>query len=489
MGKSEYLQDIKKQQLLLAAVVLAGITTMLNNTTVSIALPSFMEIFDTDIRLVQWVVVGYMLPLGMVMPLTGYFGQRYSYRKMFLTALTAMGVASLACALAWDLYSLIFFRMIKGAVSGVIVPCTMTLLYRHIPKEKQPHYLGITVMSHSLGVALGPSLAGILLEFTGWHVLFLINVPLIALAIYFSRQSLPIEAGHQTEPFDFLGILIVALGTGLVLIGFTNMEIWGVESAKFLTCIAIGFILILFFIFRESRSTNPLLNFTVLRYQPFAIAFLINCVIAMSLGITGILVAVYVQTILGYSPMEAGLILLLPSVTMVLGNIFSDHLFDRVSSKSMVFTGLLIASLGNFAMSKVGLSTGVFTIIIFMSMRYLGMGMVKMPLTDYGLGSVPGSLSGHASSMFNWGKQIISVITTNILTVLLSINTNRYYVEAGFTGEIVEGTVGYALSAVKAVNDDFLYLAIFLLGSALLSLLMDNTGKSKTSVDHTALNA
>ena len=102
----------------------------------------------------------------------------------------------------------------------------------------------------------------------------------------------------------------MAVGTGLVLIGFTNMEIWGVESAKFLTCIAIGFILILFFIFRESRSTNPLLNFTVLRYQPFAIAFLINCVIAMSLGITGILVAVYVQTILGYSPMEAGLILL-----------------------------------------------------------------------------------------------------------------------------------------------------------------------------------
>ena len=203
MGKSEYLQDIKKQQLLLAAVVLAGITTMLNNTTVSIALPSFMEIFDTDIRLVQWVVVGYMLPLGMVMPLTGYFGQRYSYRKMFLTALTAMGVASLACALAWDLYSLIFFRMIKGAVSGVIVPCTMTLLYRHIPKEKQPHYLGITVMSHSLGVALGPSLAGILLEFTGWHVLFLINVPLIALAIYFSRQSLPIEAGTKRSPLTF----------------------------------------------------------------------------------------------------------------------------------------------------------------------------------------------------------------------------------------------------------------------------------------------
>jgi hypothetical protein len=147
----------------------------------------------------------------------------------------------------------------------------------------------------------------------------------------------------------------------------------------------------------------------------------------------------------------------------------------------MVFGGLVIASLGNFGMSKVGLSTSVLTIIIFMSIRYLGLGMVKMPLTDYGLGSVPNYLSGHASSLFNWGKQIASVITTNVLTVLLSINTSRYFTEAGFTGKIEEGTTAYAISAVQAVNDDFLYLAIFLAGSALLSLLMENTGKNKAS--------
>ncbi|NLT94818.1 MAG: MFS transporter [Clostridia bacterium] len=483
MVEEGYLEDVKKQRMLLAAVVLAGITTMFNNTTVSIAIPSFMDIFDTEIRIVQWVVVGYMLLLAMAMPLAGYFGHRYGYRKMFVTALTAMGIASLACALAWDLYSLIFFRMAKGAVSGVIVPCTMTLLYRHIPKKKQPHYLGITVMSHSLGVAIGPSIAGMLLEFTSWHILFLINVPLVALAVYFSRQSLPAEGGHKTQALDYLGILTVALGTGLILIGFTNLEIWGVKSIKFLSCFTTGFILILFFVFRESHSLNPLLNFTVLKYKPFAIALLINCVMAMALGITGILVAVYVQTILGYSPMEAGLILVIPSATMVLGNIFSDRFFDRIPSKAMVFSGLLIAALGNYGMSKVGLTTGVITIVIFMSIRYLGMGMVKMPLTDYGLGSVPSSLSGHASSMFNWGKQIVSVITTNILTVLLSINTSRYYAEAGFQGEIVEGTVGYAVSAVQAVNDDFFYLAVFLAGSALLSLLMESTGKRKTSAN------
>lgn len=480
MASTGYLQDIKKQQALLAAVIVAGVTTMLNNTTVSIALPSFMTIFNTDIRMVQWVVVGYMLPLGMAMPLASYFGERYSYRKLFLTALAAMGLSSLACALAWDLYSLILFRMLKGAVSGVIIPCTMTLLYQYIPKDKQPHYLGITVMSHSLGVAIGPSIAGLLLEFASWHILFLLNIPLVVLGLYLSWRSLPVGEGQSTEPMDFLGILMVTVGTGLVLIGFTNVEIWGATNVKFIACLTVGVFLNFLFIIRQRGSKKPILNFTVLKYRPFAIALLINCVMAMTLGINGILVAVYVQSILGYSPMVSGLILVLPSVAMVVGNMASDHLFGKISSRSLVFSGLMIAAIGNYALSQSGLSTGVIAITIYMSLRFLGMGMVKMPLTDYGLGNVPSYLSGHASSMFNWGKQTVTVISINILTVLLSYNTNRYYAEAGFVGEIIEGTASYAMAAVQAVNDDFFYLTVFLIGSALLSLNMTKTGTTKT---------
>lgn len=477
---ASYLHDIKKQQALLAALVMAGITTMLNSTTVSIALPSFMTIFNTNIRMVQWIMLGYMLPLGMAMPLASYFGERYSYRKLFLMALATMGICSLACASAQGLYTLVFFRILKGAVAGVIIPSTMTLLYQHIPKEKQAHYLGIIVMTHSLGIAIGPSLAGILLEFASWQILFLFNIPLIALSFYLSWHCLPAGVGHKREPFDFSGILMVSVGTGLTLIGFTNVEIWGAISVKFISCIIIGITLIVLFIIRESQSKLPILNFAVLKYRPFTIALLINCSMAMTISITGILVAVYVQTILGYSPMQAGLMLVLPSILMIFGNMISDHLFGRISSRFLVFTGLIIATIGNYAMSQAGLSTGLITIIIFMSLRYLGMGMVKMPLTDYGLGSVPSYLSGHASSMFNWGKQMASVISTNILTVILSINIARYYAEAGFKGEIIEGTNSYSIAAIQAVSDDFLYLAVFMLFSALLSLLMSKKDQTIT---------
>jgi len=165
---------------------------------------------------------------------------------------------------------------------------------------------------------------------------------------------------------------------------------------------------------------------------------------------------------------------------MVVGNIVSDHLFGKVSSKSLIFSGLLIAGSGNFAMSFAGLSTGIVAIIIFMSLRYLGMGMVKMPLTDYGIGNVPKNLTGHASSMFNWGKQMVTVIATNILTMVLSINTARYYAEAGFQGEIIEGSPSYAISAVQAVNDVFLILSLFMAASALLSLLIKEKNKANT---------
>lgn len=135
-----------------------------------------MAIFGVDINAVQWVSVGYLLPLGMVMPLSEYLCERYSYRRVFLLSVAAMGICSLCCACSVTFFMLVFFRFLKGIAGGLVIPCTMAMLYRYIPKQLQANYLGNAVLFQSIGVAIGPTLAGILLQISSWHMLFLVNL-------------------------------------------------------------------------------------------------------------------------------------------------------------------------------------------------------------------------------------------------------------------------------------------------------------------------
>ena len=147
--------DDDHARIFLLAILLSGVVTMLNTSTVTISLPTYMSVFGVDINTVQWVVIGYMLPLGMVMPLSEYLCERYSYRKVFLTAMTALGLCSLGCALSVNFLMLVIFRFLKGIAGGIIIPSSMAMIYRYVPRKKQAEYLGTSMLFQSFGTALG----------------------------------------------------------------------------------------------------------------------------------------------------------------------------------------------------------------------------------------------------------------------------------------------------------------------------------------------
>ena len=296
----------KQSRLFLLAILLTNVVAMLNSTTVTISLPTYMSVFQVDINTVQWVVIGYMLPLGMMMPLSGYLCERYSYRKVFLIGVAALGICSLGCACSMSFYMLVLFRFLKGVAGGIIVPSTMSMLYRYVPKHLQAGYLGNVMLLQSVGLAMGPALAGVLLQVSSWHVLFLFNVPLVALVLWAGARSIPAEAGCHAEKVDFWGVLQICMGTGLVMIAFSNGESWGWKSLAFWGCVAAGLALVVLFIVRQFHTSHPLLNFAVLKYKPFVLTLLVQCTLAMTLGINAILSQFYFQTGRGFSPAATG---------------------------------------------------------------------------------------------------------------------------------------------------------------------------------------
>lgn len=447
------LADEKKQRALLYTTLVAGCMATINTSTVNIALPAFLQIFHTDLSTAQWLMIGYMLALGMVMPMVGYFGERYSYRRMYLTALTFTAIFAVGCALSWNIWSLILFRILKGMAAGFVLPCTMTLLYRYIPKEKQASFLGLSVTFSSLGVTIGPSISGFLLTFFNWHSLFLVNLPLIAVAYWLARSSIPAEVGVQRERLDVKGMLIMAVGTVSILIAFTEVEAWGWASPLFWGCLVFGLGLIGLFIRLEARSSEPLLDFRVFDYRPFAITVLVTAALNITFTITPLLMAVYLQTIQGFTAFAAGIIMMVPSIVMVFATNLARRLIKILSNKQLILVGLFLAALGNFCMGFARMGSALWFVLPLLSLRYFGVGLINMPLTDYGMRELPVQLSGHGSSMLNWCKQIASVIWLSILTALLTISTRLY--QAQGAGELQASMIG--------VNTVFFTLALALM--------------------------
>lgn len=479
---SKILVQRDKLKYFLTAVLLSNVVTMLNTSTVTISLPTYMNVFHVDINTVQWVVIGYLLPLGMAMPISEYLCERYSYRKTYLIAIAAMGICSLGCAVSINFWMLVTFRFLKGIAGGIIIPTTMSLLYRYTPKAKQAEYLGNCMLFQSVGVLFGPTVAGFILQMSSWHILFMFNIPLSALVYWAAQKSIPSEAPNaQVEKIDFLGCGQVSLGSGLIMLGFSMGEAWGWRSTTFWACIIFGILLIVLFIIRQFRTSHPLLNFRVLKYRNFAFAMILQCTIALTLGINAILSQFYFQTGRGLSPATTGLILMFPSVMMILGNMTTNKLHKKGLRRSLITGGLLLALIGNLGLCNLTLSSNLLFVICCFGMRFFGLSLAQMPLTNYGLSAVPRELSGHAASMYNWSKQLVQTVSTNILTVLLSMNMMRYYLLAGNDLPMNEESQAYKIAAVEAVNTDYIYIAIFLLISVGFSLFISKNRTSSQS--------
>ena len=465
----------EKIKYFLTAIFLSNIVTMLNTSTVTISIPTYMKVFHVDVNTVQWVVIGYLLPLGMAMPLAEFLGERFSYRKVYLISLAMMGICSLGCALSINFWMLVFFRFLKGISGGIIIPTTMTLLYRYAPKSKQAEYLGNCMIFQSIGVLFGPIVAGFILQMSSWHILFMFNIPLSAIVYWAAKKSIPSEPPNEhVEKIDFLGCGQVALGSGLIMLAFSMGESWGWHSLTFWTCITSGCLLTIFFVVRQFHTSHPLLNFRVLKYRAFAFAMILQCTIALTLGINAILSQFYFQTGRGFSPATTGLILMFPSIMMLLGNMVTKELHKKGLRKSLIIGGLLFALLGNLGLCNLTLESSLIIVVGCFGMRFFGLSLAQMPLTNYGLTAVPRELTGHATSMYNWSKQLVQTISTNILTVLLSMNMTRYYVQAGNPLPMNESSLAYKIAAVEAVNTDYTHIAIFLFLSLILSLFITN---------------
>lgn len=442
----------KNDASLIAMIVIACFLALFNSTALNAGLPLFMQIFDASVTEVQWIMIGYTVIMGVASPLAAWFVHRFTLRNYFVYSLFAYAVLSFASGVISNVYFVIVVRAVQGIAGAALIPVTMIAIYRFIPRHRQPFFLTIQNMSLSLGPAIGPVIAGLLLMVLSWRWLFWFSVPLSLLAAVLGMRVLPKEEPSNVEKIDIPSLVTIVIGSMLVLMGFSLASDMGLDNPIIIAMIVIGCILCVYFIKRQGSLSSPILSFTSVRYREYRLSMIANVLLSMALCLAPFVLAIYLQTVRGYSAFQYGLLLLIPAIFSIGGAPISQKLYTKVSSKALIIGGLVFLSVGNLMLGFSAIDTSVVLFIAILCLRYLGIGIMGMPVTDHGMRALPPALQDDGSTLVNWAKLMANSFALSVFTMVYSLVSSD-----------VEGAGGEMLAMVKGVDEVFISSAIMLL--------------------------
>ncbi|GFZ84878.1 MFS transporter [Paenibacillus marchantiophytorum] len=468
------------------AIFFGSFVSILSMSTINIAIPILSEHFQTDLSKIQWTITGFMLASGTIAPITGYFGERFSYKRLYALALVGFTVFSFLCAISWDATSLIAFRIAQGAFSGLIMPATMTIVYQVIPRDKQPIAISLWSLSAMMAPAIGPTLSGWLLQNWSWHWLFLMNIPVGLVAIFLVLKLIPYYRLSVPKKFDLIGLLTVVISSLSLLVAFSQGHAWGWGSSKVIGLFALGFVVLLLFIWRELTVESPLLNIRLLRNTRYSLTLIISSIVTISLYSGTFLTPIFLQNIQHVTPLDTGLILLPASLAMALCMPIVGKLYGILGPRVLMFSGIALIAVGTLTLSWLSVDVSRSYILFWMIVRNIGIALATMPASNAGMEQIPRTMSGHATSISNWVRNVFGSFAIALFTSVLSSKTASHTTElvsSGIKDKVVIGTHAFTMS----VNDVYLLATFIVIVALPLTLFIKKRPIEKE--DPAAINA
>lgn len=462
------------------AIFVGSFVCVLASASVNLALEILKDHFETSLGTVQWTLTGFMLAMGTTAPLVGYLGEKFSYKRLYLFSLVGFTLMSALCGTAWDVGSLIVFRVLQGAFSGLIIPATMSIIYQIIPRDKQPMAVALWGLSAMLAPAFGPTISGWILQSFDWQWLFLMNVPLGILAIFIVAAFIPYYRLSVPKSFDGIGFVTVIASSTSILLALGKGHDWGWGSWKILSLLGGGLLMLALFIWRELTAETPLLNLKVFKSGRFTLNMIIQSIITISLYSGTFLTPVFLQRIQHVSAMDTGLILLPASLVMALSMPIVGKLYSVVGPRWLLSVGIVLLTIGTLTQSWLSTDISHSYIIWWMIVRNLGIAMVVMPSSNAAMEQIAPELSGHASSISNWTRNVFGSFAIAIFTTLLASRSIVHGTDLATAGA-QDGLYIQMMAFTMSVNDVYLIATFIAVAALPLSLFV---GKAKLQPKH-----
>ncbi|MFO8338619.1 DHA2 family efflux MFS transporter permease subunit [Staphylococcus aureus] len=490
---------------ILAALLFGMFIAILNQTLLNVALPKINTEFNISASTGQWLMTGFMLVNGILIPITAYLFNKYSYRKLFLVALVLFTIGSLICAISMNFPIMMVGRVLQAIGAGVLMPLGSIVIITIYPPEKRGAAMGTMGIAMILAPAIGPTLSGYIVQTYHWNVMFygMFIIGILAILVGFVWFKL---YQYTTNPkADIPGIIFSTIGFGALLYGFSEAGNKGWGSVEIETMFAIGIIFIILFVIRELRMKAPMLNLEVLKFPTFTLTTVINMVVMLSLYGGMILLPIYLQNLRGFSALDSGLLLLPGSLIMGLLGPFAGKLLDTIGLKPLAIFGIAVMTYATWELTKLNMDTPYMTIMGIYVLRSFGMAFIMMPMVTAAINALPGRLASHGNAFLNTMRQLAGSIGTAILVTVMTTQTTQHLSAFGEeldkTNPVVqdhmrelasqyggqEGAMKVLLqfvnklATVEGINDAFIVATIFSIIALILCLFLQSNKKAKAT--------
>jgi DHA2 family multidrug resistance protein len=392
--------------LVTAAVMCGSFMVVLDATVVNVALPKIMASFGVNVSKIEWIITAYLLTMAIMMPSVGWLSHRIGNKLLFVLSLSVFTAASALCGTAWNEKALIAFRILQGIGAGSLMPIAMVIIFEAFPVDQRGLAMGIYGIGATFGPVVGPTLGGYLTDRFSWHLIFFINVPVGLMGIILATLVFPKGTTRKGMHFDFWGFLSMAVALSCLLIGLSQGQQEGWTSGYILSLFSVALLAFAVFFRVELRVANPFIDLRV--YKSFTYAMATAVFIIQGVGLFGatFLIPLFFETILDYTALQTGLLLLPMALLVCMVLPLAGRLADRMDARFPISFGVGFSVLSLYWLSFLNLHTSSAEAIGMLIMRGFGIGFIFPPIMNLALKSLPGDKVATGSGLMNVSRQV-----------------------------------------------------------------------------------
>ena len=481
----------------LAVLIVGMFMSVLDISIINVAIPTMQLDFGATTDQIQWVENGYSLALGVVVPVSAWMAAKFGPGRVYNLSLLGFAAGSALCGLAWDLNSIVAFRVLQALPGGVLPVVTLTILYKIVPPEKIGAAMGMYGLGIIVAPAVGPTLGGYLVEYVDWRLIFFINVPVGILGVIAAVMLLPRFGPTPVGRFDLLGFLSVATGLVCLLLALTEGQKWGWTSYSIMILLTVGVLSLALFVVIELEVERPLLNVRVFKHWAFTNSLMLVSVLSIGLFAVLFYIPLLLQQARGLGAFDTGLLLLPQALVMAVIMPTAGLLYDKIGPRWPAAIGLAIVALGTYMLTGVTLESSTEHVVWVLVLRAVGMGLAMMPIMTGGLSAVPPDQVDGASAFNNVVQRTSSALGLAGLTSLVTYSREQFSLDRGLlvstdtpmpvlapgaTGEMAGMYAIYQqtqmIAFVEAMHSLFIVTAIITAAGVPLALML-RSGPSK----------
>lgn len=428
---------------IISGFLIAAFIGLFNETALNMAIAQLIIDFNSDAPTIQWLTTGYLLTLGVLVPISAILMQRFTTRQLFTVSLLFSIAGTIIAAVSPTFIVLLIGRIVQAAGTSIILPVMTQVVLLVYPIHKRGAAMGKIGLVIIFAPAIGPTVAGLVMDQLTWHFIFWLSLPFLILAFFIGLKFVRNVSEVKAVKFDALSIILSTIGFGGIVYGFSvSGKLGSFMATEVLITAGIGLFALIIFCFRQTKMEEPMLDLRVFTFRMYSMGVIIIIICMMMILSTMILLPIYLQNILLLTPVIAGLALLPGGVINAFMSVVAGNMFDRFGPRAMVPGGLFLCIVGLFALRTIDATTSIYFIAIFHIIMFIGISLTMMPAQTNGLNQLPKQLYPDGTAIMNTLQQVAGAVGTAVAITIMSISTANYVNANGDTASAhLEGSI------------------------------------------------